>query len=280
MAKLIDLTGQKFGKLTVVERAENTKDKKVQWKCICDCGSEIIVIGTTLRKNSELLSCKSCRYKAYSEKYTKPMISKRFGRLVVLERIEEKQGKTWKYLCKCDCGNEIIVLGDSLRSGGTKSCGCYHNELLAKRSTTHGDSKTRLYRIWRAIKKRCYSENYAQYNDYGGRGISMCESWKDSFESFKEWSLENGYSDDLSIDRVDVNRNYEPLNCRWLTIKEQQNNKRNNHLLTYNGKTQTMRQWADELGLGYFTLAARLNRYGWTVEEALSTPAGQPRNNP
>lgn len=210
MERFIDLTGQKFGKLTVLEHAENAKNGQARWKC------------------------------------------------------------------KCDCGKEVVVRGDVLRRGDAKSCGCYNREKV----TTHGESKTHLYEIWCAIKRRCYNKNFDHYNNYGGRGISMCESWMDSFEEFRDWALENGYTDDLSIDRIDVNGNYEPSNCRWVTIKEQANNRTDNHLLTYNGKTQTISQWAEELGLKPHTLQARINYYGWTIEEALSTPVGQPRNKP
>lgn len=208
------------------------------------------------------------------------MIGKKFGRLTVIERAENaKNGKT-KWKCICECGNCVIVEGRHLRKGETKSCGCYHRERVAKANTKHSGYKTRLYYIWKSIKERCYNENNKHYKDYGGRDITMCESWKDSFESFRDWAVENGYSDELSIDRIDVDGNYEPSNCRWATEKEQANNKRNNRLLTYEGKTQTMAQWADELGFSYHTIVSRLCTYGWTVEEALSTPAGQSRNKP
>lgn len=212
MGKFIDLTGQKFGRLTVKERAENSKQNRARWKCICDCG------------------------------------------------------------------REVIVEGQHLRSGVTKSCGCYQRECAAKANIKHGGSQTRLYTIWENIKKRCYNKNTEHYSDYGGRGISMCESWKNSFESFKDWALENGYSGNLTIDRIDFNGNYEPSNCRWVTIKEQANNKRNNILLTHNGETKTIAQWAEEVGLKRRTIRARIDQYGWTIEEALFTPVGQPRN--
>lgn len=208
------------------------------------------------------------------------MIGKKIGRLTVVERAENTKQGTTQWKCICECGNEVVILGSNLRQGRTKSCGCYQKECAKKRITTHGETKTRLFTVWQKIKDRCYNENHKSYKDYGGRGISMCDSWKDSFEAFRDWAIENGYSDDLTIDRIDVDGNYEPSNCRWVTQKEQQNNRTNNHLLTYNGETKTMAQWADEVGLPYHTIVARINKYSWTVEEALSTPVGQPRTKP
>lgn len=208
------------------------------------------------------------------------LIGQKFGKLTVAERTENAKNGHSKWKCICECGKEVVVEGSSLRRGNTMSCGCYNREITIKRLTTHGGKGTRLYRIWAQIKTRCYNENDEHYKNYGGRGISMCESWRDSFDSFRDWAIENEYSDDLSIDRIDVNGNYEPSNCRWATEKEQQNNRTNNRLLTYDGKTQTMTQWAEELGLSYYTIRTRMNKLGWTVEETLSTPAGQPRKKP
>ena len=127
-------------------------------------------------------------------------------------------------------------------------------------------SGTRIYSIWKGIKTRCYNEKHVHYNSYGGRGIVVCNEWKDSFEAFYEWSMANGYSENLTLDRIDVNGNYEPSNCRWSTRKEQLNNKRNNIMITHNGKTQTLSQWANETGINYYKLRRRTIK-GWKSEE-------------
>jgi hypothetical protein len=130
---------------------------------------------------------------------------------------------------------------------------------------------TRLYKIWAGMIQRCENPNIKAYKNYGGRGITVCDSWRSSFSQFMAWSMENGYAEDLTIDRIDVNKNYEPNNCRWITKKAQGFNRRNNHRITYNGKTQTMRQWAEELNISYDVIAKRLNTLNWTVERALET---------
>ena len=163
----------------------------------------------------------------------------------------------------------------NLIRGNTKSCGCIFNE----RNEMHGLINTRLYRIWANIKARCYYKKCVDYNDYGGRGITMCDEWKNSFKSFHDWAFDNGYDEKAdkwkcTIDRIDVNGNYEPSNCRWATIKEQANNKTNSLNITYKGETKTLAQWAEELDLPYKTLYARIHSYHWDVIEAFERPIG------
>ena len=166
-----------------------------------------------------------------------------YGRLTVIERAKNtKQGKT-QWLCQCSCGNKAIVPRKRLKEGSTKSCGCYRVD-LGKLNRTHGMKGTRLYRIWTGAKDRCLNTNSKYWDRYGGRGITFCDEWK-TFENFMEWAKQNGYSKKLTLDRIDNDGNYEPSNCRWATMKQQQNNRSNNLRYTFKGVTHTLSEWSD-----------------------------------
>lgn len=198
------------------------------------------------------------------------LTGQRFGRLTV-QRIAERDAAgraTW--LCYCDCGDTATVAAYSLRSGRTKSCGCLRRENMRSVATSHGGSRTRLYNIWCALKERSNTQTASNYKDYGGRGITVCDEWLRSFEAFRDWALANGYRDNLSIDRKDNDGPYCPENCRWATEKQQSNNRRSNRVLTYNGETHTLAQWAELTGIKFSTLYMRLRR-GWSAERALTT---------
>ena len=198
---------------------------------------------------------------------------KRFSRLTVIERVENNSRGNTMWRCKCDCGNEIVVRGSCLTSGNTKSCGCYRYDQTVSKNKTHGKSHTRIYVEWQNMKQRCFDPKDKSYPDYGGRGISICPEWvgEHGAKNFISWAYENGYKDDLQIDRIDNNGNYCPENCRWATKKEQANNRRSNILITYNGKTQTLKQWCEELGLDYFSTRQRIRRNHWSIEKAFTT---------
>lgn len=199
------------------------------------------------------------------------LTGKRFGKLTVIKKHNQDKWGGWNWLCRCDCGNEAVVSGGHLRGLKTKSCGCSRKET---KNFTHKMTGSRLYKVWNAMKSRCYYEKSEMFKHYGGRGITVCDEWKNNFISFYDWSIKNGYDENAergqcTIDRIDVNENYEPNNCRWATIKQQANNTRRNHLIKYNGKTQTVSQWANELGVEPDSIFNRL-RKGFTEEEALT----------
>lgn len=211
------------------------------------------------------------------------LTGKRFGRLTVLERAPN-HGKRTMWLCCCDCNTQKVVSSDELKSGKTQSCGCLHREISSKvlrrmrnEQNADGRSKTRLYKIWKGMKERCYRKTNADYNRYGGRGIQVCSEWRRDFFAFKSWALSCGYSDGLTIDRINNDGDYCPENCRWATISEQSNNRRSNVLLSAYGVTHTMAEWARVVGISTELIWYRLN-HGWPVEQAINIPAKKYRN--
>lgn len=214
-------------------------------------------------------------------KPTIDLTGQRFGRLTVLRRGENALRKDGRhnatFVCQCDCGNVVTVLAIHLKTGNTQSCGCIHKESIGNLNKTHGQTKTRLYRIYLRMKQRCTNESLSDYQHYGGRGISVCDEWS-TFEPFLEWAMQTGYNNTLTIDRIDNSQGYSPDNCRWVTMAVQANNKRNNRLLTHDGKTQTLSQWATEIGIGRSTIEARLSR-GWSISDALTKPLRTRRKN-
>lgn len=201
------------------------------------------------------------------------LTGQRFGRLVVVERSTNSKNGKARWLCKCDCGNDTVVFSTSLVRGLTHSCGCLNSEIASERFSTHRLSESRLHKTWSDMKKRCYNPNSKSFPAYGGRGIEMCEEWKDDFQSFYNWAMAHGYADDLTIDRIDVNGNYSPENCRWVDKLTQANNCRTNHYLTFNGKTQSIAAWARELGVSDSLIRQRIVTLGWSVERALTEPS-------
>lgn len=204
--------------------------------------------------------------------YKNNALGARFGKLVVIRVLDERRHGHVMVECVCDCGNHKNIMLSSLIKGMTQSCGCYRKEYVSNKNRTHNKSKTRLYSIWCDMKRRCYNQTNKRYENYGGRGIKVCDEWRNNFQSFYEWAMANGYSDDLTIDRINVNGNYAPENCKWSTSIEQQNNTTRNHFLTYNGKTMTLAEWERETGIHRDILKDRINKLHWTTERALTTP--------
>jgi len=203
------------------------------------------------------------------------LTGRRFGRLTVLHDTGERKHGNVVWHCRCDCGNEVNVVGRSLTSGNTTSCGCYNRERVVEANTTHGMSgqeKTYpVYVVWKSMFWRCENPNHKQYKDYGGRGIKVCDEWRNPVV-FIDWALANGWRKGLSIDRIDNNGNYKPDNCHLVTAKEQARNRRSNHLVTFNGRTQCLTNWAEETKIPRSALYTRINKRHWPVERVLTEP--------
>ena len=283
--KYKDLTGQTFGMLTVLYRTDDYVTPKgkheTKFHCKCECGNETDVLSSSLR-NGRTKSCGcniSITSKARAQKRwaDREIVGTQIGRLFVLERADDyvspKGYKQPRYECQCECGNITTVLGCDLRQGKVTSCGCYRDEIAPNNipdHTTHGMSRERLYNIWSKMKDRCNNPNNDNYHHYGGRGIKICKEWdgRKGFDNFAEWATRNGYSETLTIDRIDVNGDYEPINCRWATNKEQANNKRNTLKFIIDGEERGLAEWCRMYKVKYTTATGRI-RNGWTIEEAL-----------
>lgn len=267
--KMVDVSGRVFGRLTVVRRASSDNKKPaVYWECQCQCGN------TTIVKASHLKTTKSCGCLRLEK--ADDLTGQQFHRLTVISRgTNAGQGEKSKarWTCRCECGQEVLVHAGALKSGNTQSCGCHKAELAKINGKSlnyrHGMTGAKAHIVWDSMLQRCCNENHKSYPQYGGRGIKVCDAW---------YTFENFHTDmgdplpGLTIDRIDTNGNYEPANCRWATMAEQGRNKRNNFLIEHNGENLTLAEWAKRYSLDRVTLRDRLKR-GWTVEQALTTPA-------
>lgn len=258
--KKLELEGKRFGNLVVLER-DNTYKGRTKWLCKCDCGRIESKFGSSLVRGR----CTNCGFHR-----EKDWSGKRFGKLIVIKRAENK-GKDTGWLCKCDCGNEKVIRAGDLRSGATQSCGC----VMRTNAIKHNMSRTRIYKVWQSMKSRVYYEKGKRYKQYGGRGIKVCDEWLDKengFVNFYNWAMANGYDEnakhgECTLDRINVNGNYEPSNCRFITNSEQQYNRTNNHYLTYKGKTLCLTQWAKILKVDSTTFCHFINDKNKTVED-------------
>ena len=197
----------------------------------------------------------------------KDILGLKFGRLTAIEfSHKEKNERIWK--CRCDCGKIVYSTVGRLQCGNTKSCGCLKTDILIERNKKHGLSCHSLYSKHYDMKSRCYDVKNDRYKNYGRRGIIVCDEWNNSFEKFYEWSIKNGYKKGLTIDRIDVNGDYEPSNCRWISNESQARNRTNNHLITIKGETRCLQEWADIVGTHYTSFLDRIKN-GWSEEQLL-----------
>lgn len=202
------------------------------------------------------------------------LINKRFNRLVVIKRVMDDKCGNRRWLCRCDCGILKIILGCNLLTGNTKSCGCLQKELTSSRSMLHGHRINKItsgtYATWQSLIQRCIHPTHRNYKNYGGRGITVCNRWL-KFENFLTdmGKKPKGYE----IDRIDNNKGYYKRNCKWVTSKENNRNKRNNHLIIFNGEIQCLAAWSEQYNISQHTLTMRLRR-GWPIPKALLTPVG------
>lgn len=208
---------------------------------------------------------KYCSTKCYGEKSNKfkKYIGKKFGKLTILYGDDTTTSLCKKYYCKCDCGKIKSINMSQVINGIIKSCGCLQKEKTKKikPNLKHGKSQTRIYKIWKAMKDRCYNENNVQYYLWGGKGIKVCDEWLNDFMNFYNWSMKNGYADNLSIDRIDGDKNYSPLNCRWSTKKQQARNINTNINVEYKGETHCLAEWSEILGIKSSTLYWRYKNW-------------------
>lgn len=263
MGKKLEIPiGTRFGHLVIVKEIEKKDSKKRRFLCKCDCGNDHEVnLADLVHGNIKSCGCGNwIKPKTNIDEY----IGKKYGMLTIIGDAGYSEDRHVQVKCQCDCGEIVVKKLTYLKCGDVLSCGC-------KRYTHDGITsrwKERLYRIWSNMKNRCNNPNECGYKNYGGRGITYCNEWE-TYPPFRTWALENGYSDDLTIDRINVNGNYEPSNCRWVNMKTQSNNTRRNIYVTYNGETHTMAEWSEITGIKLSNLYTRYHR-GFALDVVFS----------
>ena len=257
-----NLIGKRFGKLLVVSEVPMKQNKAYRWLCKCDCGKKIIVKNSALKEGI----VKSCGCE-----YGKNLIGLKFGKLEIVDKVFEN--KHTLYLCKCECGNFTKQRFSTLKRGDVKSCGCLGKEFKQKGNVVHNLYYSRIYKIYNGMKNRCYCKTDYHYENWGKRGITICDEWlgKNGFINFYNWAISNGYNDNLSIDRIDNNGSYEPSNCRWTTKEVQQNNTRRNKKYEYNGEALTLSQLSKKYQINVSTLYHRIKKFN-DIKIAIENP--------
>lgn len=277
-----DLTGQQFGELVVLERVQdkitNSGKKVTQWLCRCSCGKE--TVATTQRLTTGHTTSCGCKVKQNKGSHFEDLTGQKFNRLTVIRYLDknERTVRTYNWLCQCDCGNLVKANASKLKNGLQQSCGCLKEEKkydIGNLNKKYKYSNKRLYGVYKSMMSRCYNKNHREYNNYGGRGVVVCDLWKNDYDAFAEWALKTGYDESAefgqcTLDRKDVNGKYEPCNCTWVTNEAQQNNRRDNVILTYNGESHNMKEWSKLLGVTYGSLTYHIRKKGRTLEEFMS----------
>ena len=199
------------------------------------------------------------------------LIGQRFGKLTVKYLTEDKSHGEKHWMCVCDCGNNHVTTSSNLIHGTSKQCHKCAMKQAGMSNRIHGTEPIELWRVYQNMKTRCINPKYCLYHRYGGRGITICDEWMNSFTSFREWAFKNGYKPELSLDRINNDGNYCPENCKWSTVIEQANNRRNNRMITINGETDTMANWSRRTGIPYWVIQKRLG-CGWSENDAVTIP--------
>lgn len=284
------MIGSDYGDYKIISAYEDM-DSKIRLMLVCNtCGEVIFAPYQSIKDNAKRY--RKCTKHYNPVKYDESYIGKKNNYLTVIG-ITRLPNKHRAFICECNCGNTTTIEPTFWEQGVIKSCGCMHNELLRESSTIHGNSGDRLYKVWAGMKSRCLNPKNPNYRNYGGRGISICPEWVSDFEKFKEWALSTGYNYDASrgectIDRIDVNGNYCPENCRWVTVQVQNKNKRPSSewkmrdlkKISIDGVEKPLVEWYVIYGVTAPTVAYRMKTYGLSFEEALKMPRitlGRPR---
>lgn len=267
MTRIIDLTGQRFGRLVVIERCRGqVGDRRTLWSCRCACGTLVIHASQKLIRGENRASCGCVR---------RISVGDRYGRLVVVGPPDNVVPARSRWPCRCDCGEIQQVTERALIRGSTRSCGCLQRE-SARNRKIHGRAGTMEYRVWRAMLDRCTNPRSQSYADYGGRGITVCDRW----QTLDDFIADMGdRPDGMSIERIDNDGPYSPDNCRWATNTEQHRNTRRTKRLTFRNETRCLVEWAQITGINRTTISQRLAK-GLSIEDALTQPVGPTGRKP